>query len=662
MTMTFLDPYFWLNFFYFLLAIFLAFYIPGIVFIKQLSLSFFQKIVLALILGMVLWTIQGYIVGYIQMRYLSYLYILIFFLLWSKSVWQFKEQVTVLFKIPKHIDYVLVLIFLIGVSIQFISVGFNGAFYGNSLHFCCNVPDSLYHIALVDALVKNFPPFEPGMTGQVVRNYHYLGNLCVAELVRVFHLPLLYTQNQYLTLFLGILIGLSAVVFAQIAKLKELYIRWLVFFLYFYGDIIYLISFLLGKGFNFNYTLQENAATLWSSPPRVFALVIFFAGLTLLRIWLEKKSLFIGMLMAILFGVLIGFKVYIGIFVLSGLGFLGLYFLYKRAFRMLPPLVSTVFISLVLYLPTNSGAGGLFFGGLWRLEDFIVNPAYDLSRLELARRIYLDHQSWLRVAQYEIIYALLYIPSLLGIFLLGFFQTRKSLAVIPFQIHLVLLSGVLVSTILGVFFLQETGGANTSQFLFPLYIVGGIYTALTCSYFLPKLKKPLQIAIIIIILLLTVMRVLYTTAKTYVYIKNDTHISLQADERAAIQYLNEQPTTSSYLFVGNKKDIVANHMYYLSFLVNKPIFLLGNGILTDHGISTEKRVNISDAILLEKKAFTVGKTLRDNKIEYLYMKDGSSLISTNSAYFLRPVLKNDTIMILQVEKDKLDEYIENKVK
>lgn len=71
----------------FIIAIILAFFIPGDLFIKQLKLILFQRIVLATGLGIVLWALQGFIFGFLNFRNLTYVYVVICLILWSKP-WQ----------------------------------------------------------------------------------------------------------------------------------------------------------------------------------------------------------------------------------------------------------------------------------------------------------------------------------------------------------------------------------------------------------------------------------------------------------------------------------------------------------------------------------------------------------------------------------------------
>src|SRR6185437_15013066 len=324
--MTFLTVQFWLFFIAFFFAAFLAFYIPGHFFLKKYKLTTFQRTILALIIGIALWGWQGFIFGFLQIRWMTYFYLLFFLIVWIKS----GDPKSILESIKRRhkptVDLPIILLILVGTLLQMLGVFFLGILTSKGMYFCCSVNDSLYHIALTNQIVKEFPPTEPGMSGIIVHNYHYLSNLVSAELIRIFHLPLIATQFQYLVLFLSLLLGLTAVVFGQMVNLKKSYILWLVFFLYFSGDMTYILSFFGGQGLNFNTPYLENALWLWNSPPRVFATVIFLGSVSILILWIKEKKLSLGIILSFVFATLISFKVYNGIFVLTGAAALLLYY------------------------------------------------------------------------------------------------------------------------------------------------------------------------------------------------------------------------------------------------------------------------------------------------------------------------------------------------
>jgi len=643
---------FWsLSFFYFFLAVFLAFYIPGTIVLKKLKLQFFANFVLSIVLGMVLFAWQGMIFGYLGIRWASYIYLISGLILWTYLL--FKEKSWNKLKVSNlgKLNIGLVFLIILGTILQLSTTFFQGVIFKNGMYFCCAVPDSLYHIALTNQIVKAFPPIEPGMSGVIVHNYHYWSNLVAAELIRVFKLPLIATQYQYFTFLISIFIGLSAVMFTQIFGMARKYAYWLVFFLYFSGDITYLLLFILGKGLSFDLPFLENAAWLWISPPRVFATVIFFAGLSSLYLWIKRRDFLTGIIVAFIFSALVGFKIYDGVFAFCGLAALGLFFLHKKDFRMIIPLILTVILGLIVYLPVNNASGGLIFVGFWRFENFIAQPALGLSHLELARMIYLAHHNWLRILFQESGYVFLYIVFVFGTVILGIFQTKKSLSLLPIEINIFLISGSLVSAFLGFLFIQVSGGANSSQFLITVDIIGSIYAALFCFYWIERLRGKIKVLAILLIIFLTIPRVMhqvYLSISSQVY---EQGLTVDKNQLKALNYLKNKTLPSSIILMDNidnpqntslkslKNSWIGSNSYYVNFLADRQLFIDGdNSIVESHGINIQQRLKTARIILYSKDASLIEKTLIENNIQYIYLPDG---VSTESG-----ILKIKTIVLV----------------
>lgn len=645
----FLTISFWFYFLIFIISVLVAFFIPGDLLIKKHSFSLFQRFVIGIGTGMALWGWQGFIFGYLGLRFLSYFYIIILFLLWIKIQGREFLRAIINKAFFRNADWIAVVLIVLGVVIQLSSVWFNGVYTKEGLFFCCgNLFDSILHTALTNQVVKNFPPFEPGMYGEIVRNYHYWGNLIIGDLIRVFRLPLIQTQTQYMMLLISLLLGLSAVVFGQISGLGKSFYRWLAFFLYFGGDLIFALVSFMRKEFNFKMESLEDGAKFLVNPPRAISIVIFFVGLSLIMIWLRKKDFKTGLLVAIVIGSIIGFKVYTGLFALSGFAFLGVYFLIKRKFEMVSILFLTALISLIIYLPVNSGAGGLYFTGFHIFENFIVQPWMMLDRLELARRIYLEHHSWLRVIQYEIIFAFIFIVTVFGTKLLGLVQTRKSLSVFPKEFHIFLASGMVVSAVLGLFFQQYTGGANTFNFLVSIFIIGSIYTVLACSYWINKIYRNLKFFVILFVIVLTVPRVLQTTATNIISIQSKEGFIIDNYELEGIQYLREKTEKDSIILVDYRAFKIDAESPYISFLADRQMFLSGlANVLISHGIDISVRKEVVDTILTSHEPKTIRENLVRSKINYIYLSSLNSTLATEAASFSRVVFKNPKIRILK---------------
>lgn len=487
------------------------------------------------------------------------------------------------------------------------------------------------------------------MSEVVVRNYHYWSNLIVAELIRVFGLPLIATQFQYVTIFLSVFLGFSLITFGQIIKLGRAFTAWLLFFSYFGGDWIYLLLLSVGKGLNFNMSSLEDGSKFLANPPRAFSIVIFFVGISLLTIWIKKRDVRSGLVMALVLGSAIGFKVYTGIFGLIGLAVVGGYFFLKKDFHMLFPLIVTFFVSLFIYLPVNKNAGGLYFTGFWIFENFIVQKELGLERLELARRIFADHNNWIRVWLQELLFFALFTISIFGSKLLGLLQSKKSLSLLPRELNIFLMSAILVSAIAGFFFQQKSGGANTFNFLVSVFIFGSIYTALACSYWIGKMSNKFKWVFILAVLLTTIPRVIHEWLMNSEKLLKHEGFVVDNAELAGLHFLKEKTDKDSLVFIDNKRFSMNNDSPYMSFLANRPVFFSGKGILDSHGIDTAKRTKIVNTIVTSTNESLVKTLLLENNIDYIYMSSEDSLSVEKSA-FVKTVFQNNKVKILKTSE------------
>lgn len=641
----FTDLSFWLHFLLFIGAVGIAFYIPGDVVLRSMKFPPLTRVVLSFVIGVVLWGLQGMIFGNFNVRYLSYVYLAVMIAYW---IYTRRYRFIQSLKKPKKWDFLALAMVVVGTAIQILPLWFSGYMNSNGLNFCCFWPDNLYHIAVTNQLVQSVPPSEAGMGDVVMKNYHYLGNLVTADIIRVFRLPLIATHNQFIPVFIGLLLGFSGWVFTQKLNIGRTFNRWFLFFLLFSGNIIFLALLLMGKGLFFSLNVTESATTLWFSPPRVFAMVALFAGLTLFLDWIKNKSLYVGVLMALLIGSLISFKVYIGIFALVGFGVVGIYYLLKKDLKMIFPLLLLLGLSLALYLPANKDAGGLVFTGLWRIEDFAVRPAFGLIGLELARQVYIQHNNILRIIQVELLFAGLFIFSWLGMFMVGILQTKKSLRMFPTLLHVVLLSGFVVTSVIGLLFIQQTGGSNTVQFLFNVYIVGSLYSALACWYWIPKLPKSIKyIAVILILFFVAVRTGNDTFSNIRQLIRHENYLVVNNNQLQASQYLSDHMTSSTKLAV-DPSIALEDNCYYISFLTSRSQFLCGAGILEDHGVDVTHRVEELNTIFTVKDPGKIKEIIKEHNISYVYVVPSEQNEYFETMNYFKPVFRSDDVILYEI--------------
>jgi hypothetical protein len=630
----------------FLISIFFAFYIPGNIFVASLPLTKLQKLTLSISFGIVLWALQGFIFGYLHARLLTYIFLLSSLFVWVKLKRYKALQNNFKVTLPKFPDFIIGILIGIAVLTQLITSFANGISIAKGIYFCCGLPDSLFHIALTNELVTNFPPHEPGLSGILLKNYHFLSNLTNADLIRIFHIPLLYLQYPYTSLLITLLFALNILTFSQLSIKKQLYSYWLLFFVFFSGDILFLLTLILGHGLNFHSSFLENASWLWISPPRVYGAMLLFAGLSFLILWINsKKKSILDILIIFTLGILIGFKIYFAIFALVGLAALLMVYFKEKNIHKIIVIILTFLISIGLYLPINSSSGGFVFTGFWRFDDFAANGIFGLQKMELARYIYLAHGNWVHAYLNSITYFIIYFIFIFGTLLVSLFQTKKSLSLFDKKLHIFLISGLFVCFIFGSFFIQKTGGANSSQFLITDMIILPIYAALALFYWSKKIEKRkiLVILLSLLIVVLTVPRVIYetiTTASSISYLQGEF---IDSNQLAALTYLRNNTPQKAIILQNNPYDCV-----YLSFLAQRQSYICLDGAPGDRSVSTDMR------LLLQKNIFKNNKSLeilRHNRtVQYLYMPTSIYLTRT-SVYKKYNYLKrysNEKITILQV--------------
>lgn len=641
------DLLFWVYFFIFSIVVFIAFFIPGDIFLKKYSFSFSQRFVLGTCLGIVMWGWQGYIFGYLNMRWLSYIYLMAFFLLWIKSA-TFNIK-NIYMNILRKIYSPFVLIILMGSVIQLSSVWFAGVSKDNAIYFnSYSIPDNIWYIELTNEVIERVPPFEPGMFGKTIENYHYWSNLVMAETIRVFRLPLIPTISQYFPLLLSIFLGWTIIIFGQILNLKKSLVLWILFFIYFGGDFVNAIQILFTGKVDFSQQSMEDGSKFLANPPRAFALVLFFAGLNFISAFIKSKKYLLGIIAVFILGSLVGFKVYVGMFALTGLFFLMLRYVFTKEYKFSLIFLAALFLSLLIYIPINSGAGGLIYVGFWRAQDYATLPTLGLIRLELARQIFAEHGNWIRVHIYNLIFLIISTVGTFGTKIIGLFQTKNTLMLLPRELNIFLISGLIVSFILGTFFIQNSGGSNAFNFLVSVFVISSIYAGVSCWYWLGKVRSEFKYVFIAIIIVLTIPRSLNQLVENISSLNKNEGYVIGESELGALRYLNMKTEPSALI-------LIQQNSTFLNFIANRKVFLYSEGVLGSHGIDVSRRVRVRNAIFNSADMSLISSNLLTNNIDYIYkMSDVNfPLYKYKNKKFLNVVYEKDGIQILKVNRANL---------
>lgn len=651
--LSFADPLFWFYLLYFWASITLAWYIPGCVLLRRFRLSTLPHTTLSFLVGLVVWSWQGWIFGYLNVRWASYFYILVFIAIYSiqrKKIQRPNKKPGIAF------SAVTTLLIGLGVVFQQVPVWYTAIRTLDGLSFCCTLPiNPVGQLALTNEILRKIPPDQPGLSGQGLTNYHYWLNIAVAELVRIFRLPLLYTSSQYVPLFTSIFLGLSAITLSSLLRLSVPFFNWFLFFLYFGSDLGYVVPLAFGKGINFHAPSFLNGFTFLFNPQTAISIILLFCAYALLVLALKKPTLQILLLAALLFGTLIGFKVHTGIFALVGLGTLAAYQTIRKSYTMLLVFCISLAIALVVYLPTNAGAGGIYFSSFWRIEEFMKNPELGFDPSLLSTIAYLTKQKRLfteslgtgvRVLLYESLFLMLFLLSLVGTKLVGIFQSKKTFVHVPLPIHILVGSSIVVGMVLGLFFLQTSGVGHSEYFLHVSAIVLSFYAALAV-YRAKRRSKLMRIILVSVVAAGTLRYYQLSFDAIAVLMEPTNHYVISNEELGALSFFRSHTPHDAVILVdpSNRLDSVVS---YVSFMANRPTYLSGAWGLGALNVRYGDRLRVVDRVFEEKNR-DVQKMLQLAGIRYVYL---TSSLKTYENLFrqLRVVFGNSKVTILEVPR------------
>jgi hypothetical protein len=623
---------------YFIFASLLAFYIPGkVVLGTPKNLSKIGDFAVSYILGIVLWGWQGYVFGFLHLRNLSYLYLLVFLLLFLRKKYFFVKIPKINFK---KIDLISLLIILVGIfsqTFQFIKIGQvkpQGIFM-----IANNSVDAVWHASLVTELVKHFPPFEPGMYGVNLVNYHFWFNFVTAELVRVFNLPVLSTMFSGMYVLVPILLGLIGYALAKIIYNNKFFLRLFLFLLFFAGDASFWAMGYFVHVFNFNAGwIFEDASKFMDIPGRGIAEIIFFAGLYLLIANKEKLSFKNIFFLGILFGSLYSFKVYFGISVLVGLFCLSIFKLIKKEFSYFGILIIASIFTLCQFLPFNSSSG-LFFLPLDMPREYFVQAAYKMTWIDLRLEIYRQHSNYFRLVEYFSLMTIGYLIFQFGTKIIGLIPLKRNIVKLNPDISVFLYSILFASLGFGLFFYQKVGGANIYEFFLVSSMVLVILTSLTLSLYLPK-NKIVTFVLILVFLIITLPRWVYSVTD---YAKTEYFSGFHGVTNQELQiynYLKNYKDNSSLLVLGKVNYTAVSSI--MSVLTDKNIFLLGSGSLGQTNVSEiERRTKVVDFVGNSNNDQAVIEILKKNNINLLYvLNDYNKESKIRNNRYLRMIFSN----------------------
>ncbi len=489
----------------FLLISFVSFVTPFYPLIKKLdkNLDGLEKITISAILGLVIFTLIAYILSAVHLRFLMYAFPL-------AGIYSFfkyrKDFLNLRFGINNKKFFLTV--FILGVIGMVLVNAPSGLPYKDGIYFwSSHGHDGVWHLALMENMHKDVFPFQnPELAGNKLQNYHFFVDLFMSEFSRLFPFSNLDIYFRFMPTAFAVLLGLSSFIFVRLWTKKELAGIWSMIFLYFAGSFGYLLYIPTHKalGGESIFWLSQTQSVL-GNPPHASAFIVTIIFLFSLYKYLDLRNKAYFFLCVILGGAVIEFKVYAGLLILGGLLVVSIYeLLFKRIYQVLLLFLTTLFVSLIIYLPNSANSQDfLIWQPWWYIRTMVVaTDRLNWLNLELIRQTYVADHNWKRVIQVETVAFLIFLFGNLGMRFFGFWAFLK-IKLYKNSFNIFLLSMTLASFLMPVFFLQKGVAWNSIQFNQYFLLFFGFWAAFSVSdlaSFYKNTKVRLIFALLIIIL------------------------------------------------------------------------------------------------------------------------------------------------------------------
>jgi len=500
----------------------------------------------------------------------------------------------------------LISILLWGTIFWSITMVKSGIIYPFGMGFWgANGHDGIWHLALINNILKGFPIEIPVFSGNLLQNYHIGFDLLVSLINQVTKLPITILYFQILPPVFAFLIGLLTYLFTlnwtkskQSALLSS-------FFIYFGGGLGWFVTFLRnGKFDGESMFWSQQAISTLINPPFALSLIFILLGL----ICLHKKKLFLAILF---FGVLVEIKIYAAVLVLIGL-------LLSKNFKVF---LGTLFLSFILFVPLlGTSSKLLVWQPFWFLETMMgLSDRFGWMKFYSAMTTYRMGGIWVKVTLAYGVAFLLFLVGNMGTRIIFIKDAFKKLD----SIKILILSIISAGIIIPMFFLQKGTPWNTIQFFYYSLFFSAILAGITASRF----TKLLLIAVVLLTIPTTIGAMKH-------YLPKNPPAYLSNAELQALEFLKNQSNgiILTYPFDATRaKEAEANpprplYLYdstaYVSAFANKITFLEDqvNLDITGYGWK-DRRVEIENWYK-EKDQEKSREFLKKNNIKYIYWLKG----------------------------------------
>lgn len=639
----------------FLLFLILGCLIPGVLLTKSFSNDkspFFQKLFLSMIVGLSLMTVIFYLIGLLKMNFLIYGY-----LFFNLAVFVIRRR-NFPFSIGSGINLPISALVIAGTIFQVIPTFQNALTHSFGLGFWGpNTHDGIWHISLINQLIKGVPPQNPIFAGEALKNYHFFYDLMVAATSFVSGISPANLIFRFYPVLFSLSLGIGSYYLIKILfyeKLTKLQFKiasiFGLYLIYFAGSFGWIVAYIKEKSLSGESAFWANQSVSFNlNPPFAISLIIIIAIFQLLpKINLKQKKPLL--ILCLLVGPLIAFKAYGGILILASLLIYGLL---KSSLSHLLIFAASSVVSASLYLLNFTiGTKVLLFSPFWFIHSMVDSPdRVGWLRLTLARESGTVSGNWFKYLSAEIIGFLMFLIGNLGVRFLALFSLLKFNKILKDKAYLFLLIFTTLGFSIPLIFIQAGNPWNTIQFSYYSLYIAALISAVVMAVFLTKIPKLAGFIIILVLLIITPINS-WATANSYLTYR--PHAYIGNGEVKGLDFLKSQNegVVLTYPFDEKLKTkleepwplAVYDSTAYVSALSKMPVFVEDQPqneiLLTDY----KKRI-VAVKDFFSTQSEKENEFLESNNIRYIYLAKVHGKRLDEQTLHIKNIFENEDVII-----------------
>lgn len=508
--------------------------------------------------------------------------------------------------------------------------------------------DGVWHEALVAQLTKHIPPFNPGLAGVPLTNYHYYYDLVIALVSRLGVPPSLLIYRIFPIIF-SALLGIGTYKLSNLLFKDKITSYLAVFFAFFASSFGWIVSLIKGQQLGGESAFWANQPVSFNlNPPYAISLIIIIFVVLLIDNYLKKRSLLKAIAIVLLSGTLIGFKVYAGIVLLGGLFILTVKrYIFDKDKKLIPLLILSSLISFAIFWTEDRSATGLLeFQPFWLINTMVdAGDRVGIPNFTARRFAYIGGGKWIQFIAIEIVSFIIFFAGNLGTRIFGMIGISKKDLRSDFPIFI--LGMMAISVIPPLLFIQKGNSWNIIQFFYYFMYFAGLFAA--------SAVRKLPVAIAILVLIITPISSI-TTFRSWLYPNPPAYLS--TNEYQGLKFLSTQnpgivlkhPFNSAVKSSFNDPFpiVVYADNAYISAYSGMQVFIEDAEQQIVLNSDYETRLKEASRFFAEKDLTWSKKFLKENHIAYIYLPKIYLLPMAEDEYPMVKIFENNEVNIYKV--------------